>query len=104
MYSFILTDHGISRAKQRLGWSPKATQRMLPKVLFEGADQSNAGKLLKTYLSEKITEPHHFAKIFGHAFFLFCATDLSQEYKFLTVYLIPSHMRKLISHGHRRHS
>lgn len=33
----ILTDHSIDRAKERIGWSKKALDRMAAKAYFNGA-------------------------------------------------------------------
>jgi hypothetical protein len=100
MHSFVLTEHGILRARERAGWDVQATQRMVPKVFFNGLDQACAPKPLRRYLANVMqSKACCLVKTYGEHLFVFSPTGIVQEFKFITIYQMPHALRKYSHHG-----
>ena len=103
MHTFILSEHGEQRARERVGWNRKAAQRMLDRVFFEGIDDRNAPKPLQKFLAEKIeNQGHATGKVYAEQLFIFAPTGHLQEFELVTVYPIPQALRKYSHHGPKR--
>ena len=91
-----LTKHGQRRARQRLGWSKEATQRMIPRVLEQGTPPDLLrGSLACWVRNRTLPEAASAVRVYHDWLFIFGSSAGVGEVCLITVLEIP---RVLLGH------
>ncbi|MEM8527681.1 MAG: hypothetical protein AAGG68_23770 [Bacteroidota bacterium] len=89
----VATDHAYARAKERLSWSKKTLDRMMPKVLNEGYRHAQTKGKLKKYITQlyKKENPANNIRIYGENIYFFNSNVL------ITVYQLENDLKRYLA-------
>lgn len=93
MPGITISNHAYDRAKERLGFDKKATDKMAVLAYGHGTKHGDAKGRLKKYIDKLFLE-HRTAnntRVYGEAIYLFHNQTL------ITIYRLPNNLKKLAS-------
>ena len=88
----ILTEHAIERARQRLGWRPATTRRMIARVADRGLGIKRTRGALRRYLEQK-RAPGVALWTYGEHVFVFRWEETTRSLYLVTVWQLPLPLR-----------
>lgn len=89
--TIIITDHAFDRAKERLGFERRATERMAMKAFVAGKKHAACKGGLKKYLDHLYLqyENANNCRVWGEAIYLFAGNRL------ITIYNLPNELKAI---------
>jgi hypothetical protein len=89
---YYATHHACQRAKERLNWTPKTLNRMLPRIFTQGLCIENTKGTLRRYLSNRLKDAPEGTKlrVYGEYLYIF------REHGLITLFPLHSDLKNYI--------
>ena len=91
--TITISRHAFERARERLGWSARALERMASRILGFGLSVNDTAGALHRYMEEKESVAGALARSYGETLFIFQAGANTGDVTLVTVWPLPGEIR-----------